>query len=136
MKRPYAVLAVVIVVASVALALLGRPRQAEAPSSAATAVPVVDLVIVIEAGRVSPAATSVPKGDRVRLHVECRGAATVRLALAGYQDVLEIPPLEPGRTWTAEFLADRPGEDFAWLLDGQPAGRFIVTGSHLIEGHR
>ena len=45
-------------------------------------------------------------------------------------------PLAPGAGWTGEFLADRPGEDFAWLLDGEPAGRLTVTGSHLVEGHR
>ena len=136
MKRPYVLLAVAIVVASVALAMLGRPRQSETPSPAVTVAPVVELTIAIKEGKVSPAVTSVPKGHRVRLRVEHRGATTARLALAGYGDVLDIPPLEPGTTWTTEFPADRPGEDFAWLLDGQPAGRLTVTGSHLIEGHR
>jgi hypothetical protein len=68
--------------------------------------------------------------------VEHRGAATARLTLAGYEDRLDIPALAPGAGWTGQFLADRPGEDFAWLLDGQPAGRLTVTGSHLVEGHR
>jgi hypothetical protein len=135
-KRPYVLLAAGILVLGVALSMLGRPRHAEAPRTAGAESPVVDLAIVIEAGKISPAATSVSKGDRVRLRVECRGAMIARLALAGYEDRLDIPSLEPGRTWTTEFLADRPGEDFAWLLDGQPAGRFMVTGSHLIEGHR
>jgi hypothetical protein len=60
----------------------------------------------------------------------------VGLALAGYEDRLAIPALSPGATWSGEFIADRPGEDFAWLLDGVPAGRLAVTGSHLVEGHR
>jgi len=136
MKRRYLVLALAIVVASVALTMTGRPRRDAVPPIAASAAPVVELVVVIEPGRVSPAATSVPKGHRVRLRVDHRGRATVRLALAGYEDLLDIPPLAPGTTWAGEFLADRPGEDFAWLLDGQPAGRLTVTGSHLIEGHR
>ncbi len=136
MKRRYVILAVAIVVVSVALTLLGRPRRDEAPPIAASAAPVVELTIAIKAGKVSPAVTSVPKGHRVLLRVEHRGTTTAHLVLAGYEDLLDIPPLVPGTTWTAEFLADRPGEDFAWLLDGQPAGRLKVSGSHLIEGHR
>lgn len=136
MKRSYPLLAGMVIVASVTLAMLGRPRPAESPRPAVAAAPVADLAIAIEAGKVSPAVTSVPKDHRVRLRVEHRGATSVRLALAGYEDVLEIPPLAPGSVWMAEFQADRPGEDFAWLLDGQPAGRLIVTGSHLVEGHR
>ena len=29
-----------------------------------------------------------------------------------------------------------PGEDFAWLLNGKPAAKLRVAGSHLVEGHR
>jgi len=136
MKRPYLLLAAAVVVLAMALTVLGRPRRPETPHAVGTVTPVVELAIAIRAGQVSPAATSVPKGSRVRLRVEHRGAATARLALAGYEDRLDIPPLEPGAVWTAEFLADRPGEDFAWLLDGEPVGRLTVTGSHLVEGHR
>jgi len=136
MKGPYLLLAAAVVILALALTALGRPRRAEAPRPAVTTAPVVQLAIEIRAGQVSPAVASVPKGSRVRLRVEHRGAATARLALAGYEDRLEIPALEPGTVWTVEFLADRPGEDFAWLLDGQPAGRLSVTGSHLVEGHR
>jgi len=136
MKRPYLLLAAAVVVLALALTVLGRPRRADAPPAAATAAPTVELAITIGAGQVSPAATSVPKGYLVRLRIEHHGAATARLALAGYEDRLEIPALEPGAIRTVEFLADRPGEDFAWLLDGQPAGRLTVTGSHLVEGHR
>ena len=136
MKRPYLLLAAAVVVLAIALTVLGRPRRAEAPRPVAIETPVVELTIVIKAGRVSPAVSSVPKGDRVRLRVEHRGTATARLALAGYEDRLDIPALTPGTIWTAEFLADRPGEDFAWLLDGQPVGRLTVTGSHMVEGHR
>lgn len=136
MKRSYLLLALTVVVLSVALTLLGRPRSAHAPPPAAAEAPVAELAIAITGGKISPAVASVPKGHRVRLRVEHRDAAVVRLALAGYEDLLDIPPLAPGATWTAEFPADRPGDDFAWLLDGQPAGRLTVTGSHLIEGHR
>jgi len=136
MRRRYLLLAAAVVLLAFALTALGRPRRAEAPAPAASAAPMVELSIAIEARRVSPAVTSVPKGHRVLLRVEHRGAATARLALAGYEDRLDIPTLASGAVWTGEFLADRPGEGFAWLLDGAPAGRLAVTGSHLIEGHR
>jgi hypothetical protein len=135
-KRPYLALAAVVVVVAAGLGLVGGRGRDEAPRTVPVAAPLTELAIAIEAVSVSPATVSVPKGHRVRLRVEHRGAATVRLALAGYEDALAIPPLEPGTTWTGEFLADRPGEDFAWLLDDRPAGRLMVTGSHLIEGHR
>jgi hypothetical protein len=136
MRGHYLGLAIAVVVLAVGLTLLGRPRHAKAPAQAAPPAPVVVLELAVEGGRVAPAVTSVPKDARVRLRVSVRGARGVRLALAGYQDRLAIPELVPGSTWTGEFFADRPGEDFAWLIDGVPAGRLAVTGSHLIEGHR
>ena len=136
MKRPYLLLATGVVVLALALTVLGRPRRSESLRPAAIAAPMVELTITIGPARISPAVASVPKGHLVRLRVEHRGTATVRLALAGYEDRLDLPDLEPGTARTVEFLADRPGEDFAWLLDGQPAGRLTVTGSHLVEGHR
>ena len=42
----------------------------------------------------------------------------------------------PGEIAHATFRADRPGGDFAWLVDGAPSGRFAVSGSHLEEGRR
>lgn len=136
MKRPYLLLMAGTVILALALTVIGRPRRTETPRPAATVTPVMEVTIVITGGQVSPATSAVPKGHRVRLRVEHRGDGTVQLALAGYQDLLEIPPLATGAVWTGEFLADRPGDDFAWLLDGRPAGRFAVTGSHLVEGHR
>jgi hypothetical protein len=139
MKGHYLGLAIAVVVLAATLTLLGRPRRAEPPATAAAPTPVAVLELAIEGGRVAPAMASVPKDARVRLHVDVRagrGARDVRLSLAGYEDRLAIPELAPGSSWTGEFFADRPGEDFAWLIDGVPAGRLAVTGSHLIEGHR
>ena len=65
-----------------------------------------------------------------------RPLGVARLALHGYQDKLMIGWIEPDSTWRGEFLADRPGEDFAWMLEGEPAGKLSVTGSHLVDGHR
>ena len=137
MKRSYLLLFGAVAVLAVTLTVLGRPRRHLAAVPAiAPASPAVDLLIGVAGGQVTPALASVPKGCRVRLRVDYRGAGPARLRLAGYEDRLRIPALEPGVVWTGEFLADRPGEDFAWLLDGQPAGRLTVTGSHLVEGHR
>jgi hypothetical protein len=136
MKGHYLGLAIAVVVLAATLTLLGRPRRAEPPATAAAPTPVAVLELAIEGGRVAPAMASVPKDARVRLRVSVRGTRGVRLSLAGYQDRLAIPELAPGSSWTGEFFADRPGEDFAWLIDGVPAGRLAVTGSHLVEGHR
>jgi hypothetical protein len=54
----------------------------------------------------------------------------------GYEDRLGAVRVAPDSLWRGEFVADRPGQDFAWVLDGAPAGRLEVAGSHLVEGHR
>jgi len=136
MKGHYLGLAIGVVILALLLTVLGRLRRSETPEAVPAPAPVVVLALVIEGGRVAPEVASIPKGTRVRLQVDVRGARGARLVLAGYEDRLAIPPLAPGATWTGEFLADRPGDDFAWLLDGVPAGRLAVTGSHLVEGHR
>lgn len=136
MRRRYLLLGMVVVVCALLLTALGRPRHRDEPPPTAVATPVTELAMVIADGDLSPAASAVPKGQVVRLRVEHRGPGSVRLALAGYEDRLAIPALATGAVWTGEFVADRPGEDFTWTLDGRPAGRFSVTGSHLVEGHR
>lgn len=137
MKRRYLLLLAGIAALALLLTALGRPRpRAPRPDAEAMEAPVVELTLGIEDGRITPRVASVAKGSRVRLRVDYRGKRPGRLALAGYEDLLAIPSLEPGTVWTAEFPAERPGEDFAWLLDGEPRGRLAVTGSHLVEGHR
>ena len=134
--RRYLWLFALTLIAGAGLTLAARrPRRVEAPQAAAP-VPVVRLAVAIEDGALVPAVTSVPKGHEVRLAVENRGRARATLALAGYEDRLAIPALEPGARWSGAFTADRPGDDFAWTIDGRPAGRFAVQGSHLVEGHR
>ena len=137
MRRRYLFLVGGVVALALILTALGRPRLAP-PVRGVTQpeAPVVELTLGIEDGRISPAAASVAKGSRVRLRVDYRGDHPARLELAGYEGALSIPTLSPGTVWIGEFLAERPGEDFAWLLDGEPRGRLAVTGSHLVEGHR
>ena len=121
---------------AVGVRLPGRaPRAVPPPAKAQAAVPVVRLAIEVRAGAAPPPRAAGPKDHRVELEVRNGEARTVRLALAGYDDRVSLS-LAPGERWAGSFLADRPGDDFAWLLDGRAAGRLDVTGSHLEEGHR
>lgn len=103
------------------------------PSRLATH-PEQQLALTVTPGHVTPTEYAVPVGTRVRLAVLGAGRDTVQFALMGYEDHVALA-LPPGATRTLEFDADRPGEDFAWLVNGTPAGRFRVTGSHLVTGH-
>jgi hypothetical protein len=135
--RRYLVLFAITLAAAAALgALARRPRREAATAAAPAPVPVVALALAIGDDGLAPAVTTAPKDHEVRLTIENRRRSRAALALAGYEDRLAIPPLAPGERWSGGFVADRPGEDFAWLLDGRPAGRFAVQGSHLVEGHR
>lgn len=141
MTPRYRKLLIGIIVVAAALSILARlaphggSSSREAPATPA-AVPVETLAIEVRGDSVAPEDARVPKDHRVRLTVTNRGSAPARVALFGYQDRLTIPVLAPGGAWSGEFLADRPGDDFAWMIDDKPAGRLSVTGSHLVEGHR
>ncbi len=136
MRRAYGALVAVTLALALAIVSLARlPRRDAAPVPATPASPVVALALDLAGGSVVPAVSAVPKDHRVRLEVRNRGRTPARLALAGYEDRVSAT-IAAGETLRVEFLADRPGEDFPWLLDGSPAGRLSVTGSHLVEGHR
>ena len=109
-------------------------RRSEPPAVAP--VQVTELALVLLAERLEPESVVVPKDQRVRLEVRNDRAAATTLVLQGYEDRFRVGPVAPGGTWLGEFVADRPGEAFAWLVDGQPVGRLTVSGSHLVEGHR
>jgi hypothetical protein len=133
----YLALLVAVVVVGAAIAVVGRaPRAASHAAAPAVAAPAATLALVVENGHVNPARTTVPAGAVVTLTIANHDARTVTVALAGYDDRLAIGALAPRGRWTGRFLADRPGDDFTWSVDGAPAGRFDVTGSHLVEGHR
>jgi hypothetical protein len=135
--RRYVVLLVVLGALGWMVSALGRPRAVAPPTPARAADrPAHELVLRVTDGVLDPPANAVPGDSRVRLRIENTGGGPVTIALAGYEDRLSLPTLAPGAVWNGEFVADRPGEDFAWLVNGQPAGRLAVTGSHLIEGHR
>jgi len=114
----------------------GRVRQTETPVSSADTRP-IEVVLRIEPdGTMTPASVSVEKGKRVHVTVTNHGEDPARVGLPGYEDAVASVSIEAGETWCTQFTADRPGEDFAWVLNGAPATRFLVTGSHLIEGHQ
>jgi hypothetical protein len=137
MKRYFALFAV-IVLSAVALALMRAPQSAaRRPTAPATSAPAETLItLVVADGTVRPAYSAVPKDSHVRLIVKNRGTRAAQLVLSGYEGKLTVPHLAAGVSWSGTFTADLPGDDFAWLVDGKPTGRFAVTGSHLVEGHR
>lgn len=134
----YRLLAVAALVLAVLVAVSARPRsRAEQPTSPATASrPEQLLSVIIEGGSVRPARATAPKGSRVTVTVENRDRVARRVALLGYEGAVAPTSVAPGGAVTLRFAADRPGDDFAWLVDGHPAGTFAVSGSHLVEGHR
>jgi cupredoxin-like protein len=137
MTRRYGVLFAVILAIAVVLARVKAPHGATGGGgTAALAAPAETVALVVTDGTVTPAQASAHKGSRVRLIVKNRGSAPMQLALAGYEGRLVVPRLEPGVAWSGSFTAELPGDDFAWLVDGKPAARFAVTGSHLEDGHR
>lgn len=136
MRQRYSLLLLGVIAAAVLVTLLQRlpdhptVQRMSAPTPVRAAV-----TVVIRDGVVGPGLATVPKGDEVALRVENHEPHDVRLELAGYEDAVSVR-IAAGTAWNTSFIADRPGDDFAWLLDGEPAGRFAVSGSHLVEGHR
>ena len=135
MTRSYRILLLAVIGLALALAVWGRrPSTPAAPPDSAAAEIAVAIDVRYAAGRVSDA--TAPAGARVRLTLHNDDTASVTVRLAGYDDRWTPPALAPGATWTTTFLADRPGDDFAWMVGDVPVGRFRVSGSHLVEGHR
>ena len=137
MKRPYVWLFAGILVLGVALGAMSKLPRRDAPRPASV-VPVpkaeVSLQLVSD-GALLPERSAVPKGSDVTLTVVNRGASARTIALSGYEEHVHLA-VPPGASGSVTFRADHPGDDFAWLVDGVPAGRLAVTGSHLVEGHQ
>jgi hypothetical protein len=136
-KRYAAVLLAAMVVAAIGVRIARAPRTTDAPAGTPPPRPSVSLhLVVTPEERLEPAIAAVPKDHLVRLQVTNRRDRAVTLTLVGYQDRFAAASIAAHATWHGEFVADRPGEGFAWMLEGAPVGRLQVTGSHLIEGHR
>ncbi|HET9940229.1 MAG TPA: hypothetical protein VFR25_03945 [Candidatus Eisenbacteria bacterium] len=139
MTRRYLVLLGSALVLGMALSVLahsGWMRPGQAPAPATTTVARVPVSIRVRDGVVTPGESVVPLGAKVAIEVVNDGHEDIELALSGYEGRLSTLHVAGATAARAEFTADRPGEDFAWLVDGRPAGRLRVAGSHLIEGHR
>lgn len=124
---------------AIGLVLMFTARSIHAPAPVAVRapeIPSVALALTLTKDGIAPASASVPKDHRVMLAITNRRHDRVGLSLHGYQDRLMIGWIEPDSTWRGEFLADRPGDGFAWMLEGEPVGKLAVEGSHLEDGHR
>ncbi len=137
-RRPYLWLLGAVLALALAVSALGRVpgRRAMIREKLATPTTAVAVALTIEDGALNPATIHALKGQRLALTVVNAGSSRAELALPGYEDRLPAVALQPGASWRGELLADRPGEDFAFLVNGEPAGRLIVAGSHLVEGHQ
>ena len=136
MNRGYLRLFVAVLLAGAILAFLVRlPRREAPPAAAIAATPRAEITLTLDAGgAIAPDRSVVPKGADVLLTVTNRGSKVRTLSLASYEEHVHLA-VAPGKLASVAFSADHPGSDFAWLVDGEPAGMLAVSGSHLVEGH-
>jgi len=137
MKRYLMVFVVAIALGVIAVAVGRNARHAVRLEPEHARMPSVALdITVVSDHEITPSFASVPKDHLVHLSVTNHGRRAVTLTLMGYQDRFAAAYVPPDSTWHGEFIADRPGEAFAWILEGAPTGRLQVTGSHLEEGRQ
>ena len=137
MMRSYGLLLATVLALGLFLIWAGHGRHSAPARERVASTHVAERIeITVKDASVDPASVVVPKNARVHLTIRNAGAHSKRISLAGYEDRLAALSLQPGETAEREFTADLPGEDFAWLVNGEPVGRFQVSGSHLVEGHR
>jgi hypothetical protein len=134
-KRAWGLLVVASAVAAFGLAALARVPHPPDTTRLEPARPRAAVSLTVEHGAVSPAVTTVRKGHQVQLAVLNHSGSAIRFALTGYEERVSVARIAPDSTWRTVFRADRPGDEFEWQVNGRPAGRFIVLGSHLEEGH-
>ena len=135
MKR-YGILFVVAAALSGILYSLAGQRVAPSRLVAQTEPDSVAVTLVLTDQGVEPSVMTVTKDHRVALSIINHRRLAAGVSLQGYQHAFAAGIIAPGTSWHGSFIADRPGEDFAWMVEGEPSGRFIVKGSHLVEGHR
>lgn len=136
MTRRYVWLFVAAVFAAGAANLIARRARVAAPVAAPVAVAALPVRLEVAGDSVAASTQAIDLGTTVELTVMNVSARPVRLRLAGYEDRVDVGTLAPGDSSRVTFLADRPGERFAWLVGDEPRGRLDVLGSHLVEGHR
>jgi hypothetical protein len=136
MTRRYALLFLAALAAAVVAGVMARGARDTAPEARPIAAAPVSVTVEILARDVTASTSSIAAGTRVALRVTNSTGVPARLRLAGYEDRVDSGPIDPGGVFAVTFVADRPGDRFAWLVDDDPRGRLDVTGSHLVEGHR
>lgn len=136
MSRAWVALATLVAIAAIAAGLAPRrPHEAaNVPAPRATR-PAATLMVTIRDGVITPDAVAAPVGAHVTVVAQNAESRALTLSLMGYEDQVKLA-LDAGTTGQVAFDADRPGEDFAWIVDGRPVGRVRIVGSHLVEGHR
>ncbi|HEY6867093.1 MAG TPA: hypothetical protein VI792_07550 [Candidatus Eisenbacteria bacterium] len=135
MRRAYLILALVSVIAAAGIAAVAHAPRPPDSTQAEPARRRVTLHLTLRAGLTDPQVSTVRKGWLVALTVLNRDDRPVRFTLTGYEDRVSAARIAPDSSWRATFLADRPGDEFEWQVDDRTAGRFIVLGSHLEQGH-
>ena len=137
MSRAWRLLIAAAFLAGAGLVVARRaPRPAAVEEAPAPPAPLVGLAIRVEDGAILPARTEVALGTRLVLTRLNAAHETHVIGLSGHEQALPPCTLQVGESRTDTLLLTLPGDDFAWLLDGQPSSRLSVTGSHLVEGHR
>ncbi len=116
--------------------LLRMPRPVTATAPAPAAAQSVEFGLTVFDGRIEATADSIEAGSAVTLSITNHANTSQHVRLTGYEDRVDTGEIAPGATWRGNFIADRPGEQFAWLVNDQPMGRLDIKGSHLVEGHR
>jgi hypothetical protein len=136
MIRRYLGLFLIAALAGLGATLLARGSRAPVAAPAPAAGPAVTMAITLGPRDLSASTERLPLGASVALTVSNASGARARLRLSGYEDVIDTGTLEAGAADTIHFVADRPGDRFAWLVGDELRGRLDIVGSHLEEGHR
>ena len=114
-----------------------QASRPEATPAGAAVLPRADVEADLTPEGLGPYRIQVPKDSDVHLIVHASPRAKEgSLVLLGYEDSAKPLFLGPGQAGEIVFASTRPGDDFAFTLEGNVVGRLEVTGSHLEEGHQ
>ena len=137
MRRSWLLLIAAALLVGAGLVIARRvPHAVPTEVPVSSPAPLVGLAIRVESGTILPAGAELALGSRLVLTRINAAFEPHVIALSGYEHALPACTLQVGESRADTLLLTLPGDDFAWLLDGQPVARLSVTGSHLVEGHR
>ena len=135
MSRYFWLLALVV---GAALLLHQIPRFSPPPVPDALSARRVQVLwrLEVRGGRLIPDLLSAPRSARAEIRICNRDSMPHSLRLLGYEDVLAEMNVPAGDSLVRSLILDRPADDLAMELDGKPAARVAVMGSHLLGDHR